>query len=78
MTKEMKLTKWDISDIHTMWIDPNAAVVTYKWTGSGTYQGQPLPSPVWCSTVWSKRNGKWMAVFHQESPAMPMPPAMKK
>jgi hypothetical protein len=73
MTKEMKITSWDITDTKTIWADANAAVLTYKWTGVGTYQGQPVPSPVWCSTVWAKKGGKWMAVFHQESAAMPAP-----
>jgi hypothetical protein len=73
MTKEMNITSWDITDTKTIWTDPNTAVLTYQWTGVGTYQGQPVPSPVWCSTVWSKKGGKWMAVFHQESAAMPMP-----
>jgi hypothetical protein len=77
MTKEMKLTSWDITDSKVQWVDANTAVHTYKWTGEGTYQGQPMPSPVWASTVWTKKNGKWTAVFHQESPSMPMPEQKK-
>ena len=74
MMKDIKIESWDISDIQTIWADPNTAIVTYKWTGKGTYQGNPIPSPVWASTVWTKRGGKWVAMFHQETPAMPMPP----
>lgn len=71
MVKDMKMTSWDITEPKLLPIDANTAVLTYKWTGSGTYQGQPIPSPVWASTVWAKRNGKWMAVFHQESTVTP-------
>jgi hypothetical protein len=71
MTKDMKMTSWDISDSKVFWIDQNAAVHTYKWTGQGTYQGQPIPSPVWASTVWARRAGKWQAIFHQESTVGP-------
>jgi hypothetical protein len=71
MTKEMKLTSWDLSDVKTYWADPNVAVVTYQWTGQGTYQGRPIPSPLWASTVWAKRGGKWMAVYHQETAVSP-------
>lgn len=71
MVKDMKLTSWDITEPKLMPIDANNAVLTYKWVGSGTYKGEPIPSPVWASTVWSKRGGKWMAVFHQESLAIP-------
>jgi ketosteroid isomerase-like protein len=73
MAKDFKITSWDITETHTIWVDANTAVLTYKWTGTGTYQGQPVPSPVWTSTVWTKKGGKWMAIFHQESVPMPMP-----
>lgn len=74
MTKEMKLSSWDMSDSKVQWVDPNTAIHTYKWTGTGTYQGHPIPSPVWASTVWNKKNGQWTAVFHQESSSMQEPP----
>ena len=73
MTKDMKIASWDISDFKTVWVDANTAVLTYKWTGKGTYQGQPIPSATWSSTVWTKRSGKWSAVFHQESAGAPAP-----
>jgi hypothetical protein len=73
MTKETKISSWDITESKVQWVDANTAIHSYKWTGSGTSRGQPLPSPVWASTVWSKKSGKWMAVFHQESPSMQMP-----
>ncbi len=73
MAKDMKVTSWDITDSHVQWVDATTAVHSYKWTGQGTYQGQPMPSPVWASTVWTKKNGKWMAMFHQESVVMPQP-----
>jgi hypothetical protein len=68
MVKDTKMASWDISDSKVQWVDANTAVHTYKWTGKGTYKGQPIPSPTWASTVWTKKNGKWSAVFHQESP----------
>ena len=38
----------------------------------------PIPSPTWASTVWTNKGGKWMAVFHQETAAMPAPTAAAK
>jgi ketosteroid isomerase-like protein len=73
MVKGLKISSWDITDTHTIWVNPTTAVLTYKWTGKGTYEGQPVPSPLWCSTVWANKGGKWMAVFHQETPGMAMP-----
>jgi len=58
---------WTITDSKIIWSDTNTAVHIYKWTGTATYQGQPLPPVTWSSTVWNKRQGKWVAVFHQET-----------
>jgi len=58
---------WTITDSKIVWSDTNTAVHFYKWTGTGTFQGQPIPPVVWASTVWNKRQGKWVAVFHQET-----------
>lgn len=71
MAKDMTITSWDLSEPKMLRVDPRTVVLTYKWTGTGTYQGKPLPSPTWASTVWTERGGKWTAVFHQESPAAP-------
>jgi hypothetical protein len=76
MTKDTKITSWDITDDKVQWVDANTAVHTYRWTGKGTYRGQPIPSPVWASTVWTKKAGKWSAVFHHESTEL-APPAKK-
>lgn len=73
MTSDMKLSSWDLSDSRVQWVDANTAIHTFKWTGTGTYRGEPIPSPVWTSTVWTKKNDKWIAVFHQESASMPEP-----
>jgi uncharacterized protein YcbX len=40
------------------------------------HMGQAMPSTVYCSTVWTKRGAKWVAVYHQESAAAA--PQMKK
>jgi hypothetical protein len=58
-----------ITDSKVVWSDTNTAVHFYKWTGKATYQGQPLPEVVWSSTVWNRRQNRWIAVFHQETAA---------
>jgi hypothetical protein len=77
--KDMKIASWDIDQSQILWVNNDVAIHTYRWTGKGTFQGQPFPSPAWASTVWMKKDGKWIAFFHQESPAMemPKPPAKK-
>ena len=62
-----KLTRWDIVNPHVTWIDDNSAVVLYVWTGAGTFNEQPLPATMLASTVWARRDGKWLAVHHQRT-----------
>lgn len=78
MMKDMKVESWNIDQSKVYWVDSNTAIHTYRWTGKGTWKGEAIPSPTWASTVWVNRGGKWLALFHQETPAMPPPPPAKK
>jgi hypothetical protein len=73
---QFKVTSFAIDQSKVMFVNDTTAIHTYRWTGKGTMMGQPLPSPTMTSTVWVKRGGKWVAVFHQETLATP--PAAKK
>jgi len=75
MFDQIKVTKFALDQVRVNFLNDSAAIITYRWTGSGTMMGQPLPSPVWASTVYVLRAGKWQAVFHQETAAAP--PAKK-
>jgi hypothetical protein len=66
---QLVIKSYKISEEKVSWVDPNTAIVAYKWTGSGSFAGQPFPSNVYASTVWTKKADKWVAVFHQESEA---------
>jgi hypothetical protein len=70
---QLVIKSFKISDEKVSWVDPNTAIVAYKWTGSGTFGGQPFPPVVYASTVWTKKGDKWVAVFHQESEAAKAP-----
>ena len=50
-------------------LDADAAVLTFSATQDATCGGAAEPSPVWASTVFVKRGGKWLAAFQQETPA---------
>jgi hypothetical protein len=66
---QIKLTKWEIANPQVIWIEPTSAIVTYTFVGEGTFQGKPLPPKAISSTVWTKKSGKWLALFHQETAA---------
>ena len=72
-TMDMKLTEQHMSDMRYIWVNATTVVLTYTWTGKGTMMGQPVPSPAYASTVYTKRGANWLAVFHQETTAMPAP-----
>ena len=72
-TMDMKVTDQKMSDFKYVWVNPTTVVLAYTWTGKGTMGGQPVPSPAYASTVYTKRGDKWVAVFHQETAAMPAP-----
>src|SRR5262245_59221871 len=73
MMKAAKIQSWDMDGSQFYWVDDSTVVHIYRWTGKGTYQGQPIPSPVWTSTLWTNKGGKWIGVFHQETTGMTGP-----
>ena len=76
MFQQMNITESRIDQERVIWLSPDVAVVAYRWTGKGTFQGMPVPSPTYASTIYAKqKNGQWLAKFHQESMAIPTPPA---
>jgi len=75
---QMKIDSQHMMDMQVTWVDDKTAIVRYTWMGSGSFMGQPFPPTTYASTVWTERNGKWVAVFHQETPMAPPPPAKKK
>lgn len=44
----------------------DAALLTYRYTYDIVCGGKPEAGPLWASTVYVKRGGKWLIAFHQE------------
>jgi uncharacterized protein (TIGR02246 family) len=49
----------------------DAALLTYRYTYDIVCGGKPEAGPLWASTVYVKRGGKWLIAFHQELTAAP-------
>ena len=64
-----EVKSFTLSDWKLTMVDSDAALISYKGTQDGTCGGTALPSAVWASSLWVNRKGKWLAAFHQESPA---------
>ena len=57
-------------------IDKDAFIVTYTANMKGKYKGKDFgPDSVRASSAWVNRDGKWLAIFHQECPVKPPMPA---
>lgn len=47
-------------------LDPNTAMLTYRAEKDTVCNGQPVPSPVWITSIYVKRGERWLnAVFQQ-------------
>jgi hypothetical protein len=77
--KELDLTDVSFSDWKVIPIDRDAVVVTYTAHINGRIKGQPLvSSSVRGSTAWVNRDGKWLAIYHQDSEAKAPSPGAKE
>lgn len=72
--KQMALTDVTLSDWKTVQLGKDAAVVTYTVNIKGTSGGQPVPpDSMRAGSVWVNRGGKWVGVFHQDTPVKERP-----
>jgi len=71
-TKELQLTDLSFSDWKVLPIEKDSVLVTYTAHINGRIKGMPLvSSQVRGSTAWVRREGKWLAIYHQDSEAKP-------
>lgn len=74
------VTGWVPSDVtFSDWkfipIDKDAGIIMYTLKYKGMMNGQEIkPQNQYCSSIWVNRNGKWLAIFHQETDVMTAPP----
>jgi len=59
--------KWE--GLRVVHFTPDVTLLAYKATQKASWRGQPIPTPTWISSLWIKRNGKWLNVFYQETKA---------
>jgi hypothetical protein len=62
-----KLPEWGGANIRVTWRDDNAALVSYTRTGGGEFSHQSFATTTLATTLWTKHDGKWVAVHHQET-----------
>jgi hypothetical protein len=65
--EHFQLPKWSVENPRVTWTDGNSAMLLYTRRGGGTFSGQQSAETTLASTLWTKRDGKWLAVHHQET-----------
>ena len=75
--REFEPTEVSFSDWKFLSIDKDAFIVNYTVNVKGKYRGKEFPAESSrASSAWVNRNGRWLAIYHQECPVRPpMPPA---
>ena len=75
--KDFEPTEVVFSDWKYLPIDKDAFVVVYTANVKAKIQGKAIPpQTARCSSAWANRDGKWLAIFHQECPVKaPMTPS---
>jgi len=59
---------YSVNKFSVKMLDTNIAVLTY-WAEQNTACQNKVPSPVWVSSIYINRNGKWENVFYQQTHA---------
>jgi uncharacterized protein (TIGR02246 family) len=63
-----RCSEYKIAGVRVKALTRDVALVSYRATIKGTYQGKDVPSPVRVAEVWVKRGGKWLEASYQETP----------
>ena len=70
--KHFEPSEVNFSDWKYLPIGKNAFVLTYTVAVKGKYAGKDLPlESVRAGSAWVNRGGKWLAMYHQETPVKP-------
>lgn len=72
MVKDFEPTELNYSDWKFMSIDKDVYLVTYTVDMKGKFKGKEFPAESGrASSAWVNRGGKWLAIYHQETPIKP-------
>ncbi|HEV2828522.1 MAG TPA: nuclear transport factor 2 family protein [Pyrinomonadaceae bacterium] len=63
------VSRYSLDNTKVTMLSKDAALLTYRYAHDVVCGGNPEASPLWASTIYVKRGGKWLIAFHQEIPA---------
>jgi ketosteroid isomerase-like protein len=65
--KRLTFSSFQILDPHVRSLSRDSAFIVARVRYEGTFDGQNISAETLSSTVWVKRNGKWLAQLHTET-----------
>ena len=63
------VSRYSLDNTKVTMLSKDAALLTYRYAHDAVCGGTPEASPLWASTIYVRRGGKWLIAFHQEIPA---------
>jgi len=63
-----KVESYKVDKFKVVFFDASFAVVNYFAEQDTTCNGVKVPSPAWMSSVYIKRNGRWLNALYQQTP----------
>lgn len=66
---DFNLLEYSMEDVKFVRLSDKSGVIAYKLTQKGSAHGKEFTATAYASAVWTERNGKWVCVFSQETPA---------
>jgi hypothetical protein len=69
MDARVRFDQCALSGFDVRFVAPNAALVTYHVKAAGLDHGKAFRLDSYASSLWMKRNGAWLNVFYQATPA---------
>ena len=60
------VSSYSLDNTKVTMLGEDVALLTYRYANDVVCGGKPEASPLWASTVYVRRGGKWLIAFHQE------------
>jgi hypothetical protein len=65
------VTNPTLSGFSYKWISPDVVLVSYMENYTSTCKGKTAPAAEHDNSLWQRKNGTWVAVFHQATADVP-------
>jgi len=66
---DFKLLDYSMADVKFVPLSDSSGLIAYRLTQKGSSHGKEFSAQIHASALWVERDGKWVCVFSQESPA---------